>query len=252
MRYFNASQAARELNVPDKTIRRWLKQGLDGRWKLTAVRTESGQLLISESDVERIKRGREQDRLQTARPSHVTPGLGTTNQDLSDLTRQVADLTAKVSQLEERIAGLESRIKHSTNQDEKHLGMPSPALSTQNVSPQKVSQKRNVARKRGTLLPDGCILASKFAEQHNVDRRTFHDHMTKGLGPGLIGYSTDTIPQRDQVAHETRDKPGRGHLGEKERFLTEMQQKGAITFWHKWNVAFSECENATCACHAMK
>src|SRR5438046_1760859 len=107
-RYFNASQAARELDVPDKTVRRWLKQGLSGRWKLMAKRTESGQLLIAEADIERIRRGREQDRLQYTSGSPVQSEVSIPNQDMTELAQQVVHLTAKVSQLEERIAVLES------------------------------------------------------------------------------------------------------------------------------------------------
>lgn len=184
MMYFNASQAARELNVPDKTIRRWLKQGMDGRWKLTAIRTESGQLLISESDVERIKQGREQDRLQTARTSPATSGLSVPNQSLADLPRQVADLTAKVSQLEERIADLESRPQHTPNQDERHLGMPSPALSTSDISPPKAAQKRSVAPNSPipSDLPPGTLHSSEFADQLGIKRTVFDSMMKNGIG----------------------------------------------------------------------
>jgi len=62
--------------------------------------------------------------------------------------------------------------------------------------------------------------------------------MTKGLGPGLIGYTTDTIPQRDQVEYSEREKPGRPH--EKERYLTRDQQAAAIAFWKRHDIKFTE------------
>lgn len=81
------------------------------------------------------------------------------------------------------------------------------------------------------------ILASKFAELHGVKPSAFEDHMKMGLGPGLIGMSTDTIPERDRVKFEERPKPGR--KGEKERYLTPEQQAAAIEFWKRHNVAFT-------------
>jgi hypothetical protein len=102
---------------------------------------------------------------------------------------------------------------------------------------------------RDTGLPAGCILALDFARNHNVKRETFRDHMVNGLGPGLIGMSTDTIPERDHVEHETRPKPGRESRGETERYLTAEQQHEAIAFWRRHDVAFIECNQAGCYCH---
>jgi hypothetical protein len=113
------------------------------------------------------------------------------------------------------------------------------------------AEKRPYTRKQKNIeLPDGCILASKFAEGHGVARPTFIDHMTKGLGPGLVGMSTDTIPQRDQVAYSERPKPGRPH--EKEKYLTSNQQHEAFKFWQRHHISFAECHDIGCRCHTIK
>src|SRR5882762_3839704 len=131
---------------------------------------------------------------------------------------------------------------------------PSTSTSAIAATPQpEVSQKRPSSAKnakrsykpRKTGLPEGCILASDFARMHGVNERTFIDHMTKGLGPGLIGTSTDTVPQRDQVDYSERVKPGRKRkaadgrvIEEKEKYLTPEQQTAALDFWRRHGVEF--------------
>lgn len=121
------------------------------------------------------------------------------------------------------------------------------------VIPEK-APKRVYNRKKETRLPEGwtegCIMAIEFARAHDVKRETFNDHLTKGLGPGLIGMSTDTISERDYVKHEAPDNPKR--KGEKERYLTPEQQAAAIQFWQRHKVDYSECDQDGCSCHAIK
>lgn len=119
-----------------------------------------------------------------------------------------------------------------------------PPLSTTPVQVTKIvtekAEKRASSRKqKNTRLPDGCMLASKFAEEHGVARPTFIDHMTKGLGQGLIGTHTDTIPERDRVHYSERVKPNRPK--EKEKYLTSEQQHGALEFPGKGMMWASKC-----------
>jgi transcriptional regulator with XRE-family HTH domain len=126
-----------------------------------------------------------------------------------------------------------------------------PSISTPVQSARAVTEKAPKRvynlKQKDTSLPEGCILASKFAEQHGIPRPTFIDHMTRGLGPGLIGTHTDTIPQRDQVAYSERVKPGRPK--EKEKYLTSNQQAAAIAFWKRHEVVYSQCNRLDCRCH---
>lgn len=140
-------------------------------------------------------------------------------------------------------------------QPQKGEKRPVPPETSDHIKERKQPQKqRSVSKQKDTKphtsLPDGCILASKFATDHGVARPTFIDHMTKGLGPGLIGMSTETIPQRDQVAYSERPKPGRPT--EKEKFLTQQQQQDTLEFWKRHHVSFTPCNNFGCWCHTVK
>ena len=117
---------------------------------------------------------------------------------------------------------------------EKAEKQPAPAKTPKAVAekPQKRAYKP-----RETGLPEGCILASDFAKMHGVNPRTFVDHMIIGKGPGLIGASTDTIPERDRVDYSERQNPSRPK--EKEKYLTSEQQLGALDFWKRHGVPFT-------------
>ncbi len=119
-----------------------------------------------------------------------------------------------------------------------------------------VEPKRDY-KPRKSKLPDGCILATEFGLAHNVKRETFRDHMNIGLGPGLI-HGPDvpedgTVLIKDYVKSEERNKRIRkdGTI-EKERYLTPNQQRAALQFWRRHDVAFSECDRAECSCHTLK
>jgi hypothetical protein len=139
---------------------------------------------------------------------------------------------------------IEDRQQKAAEKAEKPPVLPSvQSAKVVTEKPQKRTYKG-----RDTGLPHGCILALDFARNHDVKRETFRDHMVNGLGPGLIGTSTNTIPERDHVAHETRPKPGREK--ETERYLTEQQQHAAIAFWKRHDVTFAECDQTECPCHS--
>jgi hypothetical protein len=112
------------------------------------------------------------------------------------------------------------------------------------------AEKRPYTHKQDNNLPDGCILASKFTESHGVPRKTFEGHMMRGLGAGLIGTHTDTIPERDRVDYSERPKPNRPN--EKEKYLDASQQKAALEFWGRHDVSFAECNDFGCWCHTIK
>jgi predicted DNA-binding transcriptional regulator AlpA len=101
-------------------------------------------------------------------------------------------------------------------------------------TPDQKKKAREILKRHGKLE---YILASKFAEFHDVGASEFEEHMTKGLGPGLIGTHTDTIPERDRVDYSELDKPGR--KGKKERYLTSEQQTAALDFWRRHKVPFT-------------
>jgi DNA-binding transcriptional MerR regulator len=204
--YYNASQAARELDVPDKTIRRWLKQGLSGRWQLTAMRTESGQLAISASDIERIKRGREQDRAQFTKPSPAISGLQHPKPDEVDMTRQVQALTAKVEKLERRITDLENALSRQSSPSpdyQQALGMPSP--QPKNPVPHD--------------LPLGTLHSTDFAAQLGVTRPTMEGWLKNGV-------------RGEQLE---RERVPIGSTGKSGNYFTPSQQQAAIELLRRHN-----------------
>lgn len=155
----------------------------------------------------------------------------------------------------ENVSGLKKVEKPITPIAEKATSPPVSSQPITAISQPASPQIRDVEPKRTykprkTDLPEGCILAIDFARNHDVKRETFRDHMLNGLGPGLIGYATDTIPQRDQVAYSERPKPGREK--ETERYLNQEQQHAALEFWKRHDVDYSECDQPGCYCHTLK
>ena len=105
-------------------------------------------------------------------------------------------------------------------------------------------------------LPEGCISASEFAMKHGVARQSFYDHIKLGLGAGLI--HGPNVPEdgsvlvRDYVRAEERDKRVRKDgVVEKDRYLTQDQQKAAVEFWQRHQVSFTQCESTPCWCHTL-
>ncbi|SRR6266550_4987155 len=128
--------------------------------------------------------------------------------------------------------------------------VPVPPVPTTKAATEKAPKRVITQKKKVVGLPDGCILATEFADNHARNPRTFLDDMTKGLGPGLIGTHTDTIPERDRVDYSERVKPSRPK--EKEKFLSSEQQRQALEFWKRHDVGFEVCNRIDCWCHTVK
>jgi len=163
-----------------------------------------------------------------------------------------------------QIYGIEfslENVEGLTVQEKPHQKGKKPSVSPNPIAaiPQKESsqnrivepkkEKRIYTRKKESDLPDGCILGSEFALAHNVNRRTFVDHMIIGKGPGTVpGEETHpTLPVKDHVDYSEREHPSRQK--ETIKYLTPEQQAGAIRFWQKWKVSYSQCDRPECPCH---
>ena len=151
----------------------------------------------------------------------------------------------------DNVTGLVIDERQRTEKPKKTYGLPEVRLAK---AIEEKASKRGYNRKQDNILPDGSILASKFAEAHGIARETFRDHMLNGIGPGLI-HGPDvpedgTVLVKDYVRAEERNKRVRkdGTI-EKERYLTSEQQAGAIAFWKRHDVSFSQCERPECPCH---
>lgn len=221
MRYLTAIEAAHRIGVSEKTVRLWVKEG-----KLEALHPAKNRLAIAEDDVERLA----QERRLYYRTQPETPSSDHTQPDISALERRIREL-------EQKVLGLEQ---------ERHT-LIHPYIPAQVPPPKPRQEPRATLTKND--LPQGCIIASKFAEAHSVPRETLRDHMLIGLGKGTVpGEQTHpTLPVKDHVDYSERPKPGRPK--EKERFLDQEQQRKTFAFWTRHNVSFSQCEIPECWCH---
>jgi predicted DNA-binding transcriptional regulator AlpA len=238
MRYLNAAEAARALEIGDKTIRRWLKSG---RFP-SAIVKQNGEYAIPEDEIESLRK-------------HRTKYIRT---KASDQSPDVSILAEKLAALEQEVAALKKRQSLTQQNDESasRKDETASATTTQPESPlnHNVEPKRAYARRKESGLPTGCIFATEFGIVHGVPRETFNDHLLRGLGPGLI-HGPDvpedgTVLVKDWVRFEERNKRVRkdGTI-EKERFLTPSQQADAIAFWKRHDVHFSQCDRPNCSCH---
>lgn len=136
---------------------------------------------------------------------------------------------------------------------EKAEKMPVPKPVVQPTKPVvETMPKRVYTHKQDSNLPDGCIPAIEFAKRHDVSREAMRWHMDNGLGPGLIGTSTETIPERDRIKYNQRVKRVRKDGTEYERYLTQEQQQQALEFWKRHKVGFTQCNDFGCWCHTLK
>jgi hypothetical protein len=158
MKYMNATQAAKILNVSDKTLRRWLAQK---KYGLTAIRDASNRLMLAEADVRRVQDERRW-LPEPASESHITQ----------------QEMTAKIAALESRIARLERALPARPESAATHT--PASARPA-HISPP---------------LPAGAIPAKQFAERHGVNPRTFRDHIAVGIAGELAPASSRQKPNR--------------------------------------------------------
>lgn len=92
MRTYTAIEAARLLDVSEKTIRRWIEEK-----KLEANKQPNNRLAIPETEIARLQLEREQTQ--------------ESDQDQAALASRLADLERKYTGLVERVARLEARVQ---------------------------------------------------------------------------------------------------------------------------------------------
>lgn len=206
-----ATEAARRLGITDKTLRKWIANGRISARHVTATR-----LALKAEDVSELA-----SELDNAKASDINGVLSAISTRLTEIEYRLATLETvaqvQIEALEKRVIDLEAlttrRSPHQatlfevTPREPRHDGRSSPAPAID--------------------LPDGAILATIFAKRHNVNRRTFGDHMTVGLGRGEV---------KEKVAHEAVKNPSRP--SETIRYLTPDQQEAALAYWRRWQVQF--------------
>jgi hypothetical protein len=181
--------------------------------------------------------------------TRIRSGLPARKDTINKLLIVLSDVY-KLDLSTDNVTGIVLEERQQVTEKAEKPPVSTPVVRTPRAVPEK-AEKRVYSRKQmDTGLPAGSILASKFAESHGIARPTFYGHMDVGLGPGLIGMSTDVVPQKDHVDYSERPKPSRPK--EKERFLTEQQQHAALEFWKRHDVDYSQCNDIACWCHTLK
>src|SRR5437899_4833145 len=145
--YYNATDAARIIGISYKTILRRLEEG-----KIEAVKGDDGQYSIAAAEVERLRI------LQATRPRPVKSAVVLSGKDQSALEQRVTDLEQRVRSLE--VTTKDEKTTISIRESGQHK-------TTVDIPPKPTPQKQPTTRKD---LPEGCILASKFAEQIGIPR----------------------------------------------------------------------------------
>lgn len=196
MRYLNAAQAAKRLNIGDKTIRRWLAAG---KYFPGALKKANGEYAIPENEVEEL-------RIHRASFTEQETGHDRSTEDTDFLIAKIAALEQEVSTLRERIALLEQSkslpVGISTSRD-------IDQLSTR-------AQKRIVARNREVPpdLPSGTLSASDFAAKIGIA----YDDLKNYMRRGVYGEKLDVT----EVPHPSR-------TGYVQKFFSPGQQEAAYT-----------------------
>lgn len=185
----NGARAAQIIGITYKT----LKDRYDEGW-IVGERTPQGKFKFTLEEVERAKIAWEEEHPQFSSSTDLDPTIAL-------LEARIADLEVEVKLLHDRVAKIEQT----------HLILPQqfPPLREDlkpwgpNALPVSASKKP---------LPQGCVLATHFAQQHGVSRTTVREHLDKG-----------------KIAFDSRPKPGRE--GETERYFTPEQQEEALAYW---------------------
>lgn len=204
MKYLNATQAANRLGISDKTMRRWLKEE---KFKLHAVRTPSHELMIAEDEIERVKRERAE---YASNQGEETTGNAPELIE-SALAGRVEELERQIAELRAELAGMhQGRQSATTDATER----PVRAIAT-----------------NASTLPEGAILARRFAELYAVSPGTFRGHYEIGLGK-----------DREKAPISSREDTARSD-GKMQWYVMPEQREQVLDYWRRHGVKFHEGVN---------
>jgi DNA-binding transcriptional MerR regulator len=155
MRYYTAAQAAKEIGVSDKTLRRWVTPDKTGKVKLASERTPSNRLKIAESDVLRLKQEVELEHSQFV----------VSEQELDTSGHDVQVLETRIEELEQEVAALKARV------------------ATFDTIPISRAQKRAADENRPipSQLSAGTLPASDFAAKIGISYDDLKNYMRRGV-----------------------------------------------------------------------
>lgn len=194
-----ASEAARQLKTTDKTLRSWT--GPNNR--ISARRIDATHLAYKIEDVARLAEELAREKAESGQEASIL---------LVQAIERIEALETRLAVAEKKIADLEAR----------------PRTRLANAA-QRETEKNREKPSMIDLLPAGAILATEFAEQHNVNARTFKDHINIGLGY-----------DRDKPPVQSIDHPSRA--GQKIRYILPEDKARVLEYWRRHKVAYTQPE----------
>jgi uncharacterized coiled-coil protein SlyX len=237
--YYNGLNAAKRINISYKTLLRWLEKG-----KLVAEHSESGQLLISEDQVEKYRLEVAHERAMFRASQAVSPSsrqpvtdmdtkaipltdtpiaydidtrMASLAQSIANLNATVASQTRRIDELSARVAELEAK-QSLVPLTERPLTPLYRYSVDKEESPKPQPQIRTTATNIPHGLPEGTLTSSEFAVQLGIDKEEFKRYMKRGI----LGEKMDIT----EISHHTRE-------GYAQKYFTLEQQERAIDLLKK-------------------
>jgi DNA-binding transcriptional MerR regulator len=223
MRYYNAVEAARELDISDKTIRRWVKKG-----KISAKRTQFNEIAISQSEIDRLRlelgspdqwmdsidRGvslhstPKLDRVDTPIASDIEQRIASLAQSIANLNAAVDSQTRRITELTKRVTDLETRLNAS--QDVTRQSTPSMSMDETPKTESPLST---------TTEPNRDMLSvADFAAQIGIPYTALDGYTRRGVRGDKLDVT--------EVPHPTRQ-------GYTNKYFTIEQQKKTLELLRK-------------------
>ena len=197
----NAEEAAKLLGISDKTVRRHIKKGT-----ITATRKASGELKISDDQVEKLRRVLELE----GESDHVQAVPPDMSRQLEALTSQLTTMTQQIHDLEQRVSQLEANATAPTSIEHVRLVYPEQSKPMVEPLPTKEARNRNVAPQNA--IPDDWMLCSDFFESYGIKETTFRRWLSNGIAGEYFEF--EEVP----IAGTSK----------KYRYFTQEQKEAAI------------------------
>ncbi len=217
MELVTVATAAKLLGRDERTVRRWITNKI-----LPAEQGVNGRTLVDVDDVTNLK-----DRLEREEDNRLRKQA---QPDTAGLLATIAGMQKQIDGLQEQIDTLkEIRAGPATLWPDISARPP----QARPVRPVYTGQVQPAPQE----LPAGSVHMRDFAEAHDIERSSFHAHLTKGL--------RGDVP----ITHTAIPKPGRllkDGTPEMDRWLTPDQQIAAAAYWTRHRTPWLHCTRPGC------
>jgi DNA-binding transcriptional MerR regulator len=218
--YHNGLSAAARIGISYKTLLRYIEKG---RIVPEEAKTPTGQLVISEDQVERLRREVQHERdifkrTQPATPSsrqHETPvdsqEIPLTDTTLNETLKQIGKLQAKTDVQQARITELERRVQELEARPENVVTSPASTPTMEEIAP---TTNHQIV----TTEPSSDMLSAReFASQLGISWPSFEGMLRHGIGRG-----------EDKEYLERTEVPIAAREGYTTKWFDEKQREKAI------------------------